>query len=106
MKTMSIMKTLLVTAVIMISNVTISARTAESNLVYNAEEVNGVSFAVGITFKHVGNCVSGYRKGHHAFFVLQGRSKTIFAGHVAAMRYVQCQHILFLLFVAGGRYCT
>lgn len=42
MKTMSIMKTLLVTAVIMISNVTISARTAESNLVYNAEEVNGV----------------------------------------------------------------
>lgn len=29
MKTMSIMKTLLVTAVIMISNVTISARTAE-----------------------------------------------------------------------------
>ena len=45
MKTMSIMKTLLVTAVIMISNVTISARTAESNLVYNAEEVNGVKVA-------------------------------------------------------------
>ena len=61
MKTMSIMKTLLVTAVIMISNVTISARTAESNLVYNAEEVNGVKVAETV-YKRNGDMLTNYMK--------------------------------------------
>ena len=66
MKTMSIMKTLLVTAVIMISNVTISARTAESNLVYNAEEVNGVKIAETV-YKRNGDMLTNYMKYNYKY---------------------------------------
>ena len=66
MKTMSIMKTLLVTAVIMISNVTISARTAESNLVYNAEEVNGVKVAETV-YKRNGDMLTNYMKYNYKY---------------------------------------
>ena len=66
MKTMSIMKTLLVTAVIMISNVTISARTTESNLVYNAEEVNGVKVAETV-YKRNGDMLTNYMKYNYKY---------------------------------------
>lgn len=61
MKTKAILKTVVLSAVILVSSVAVSARSFDNNLIYNTEEVNGVM--VGQTvYKMDGSALANYMK--------------------------------------------
>ena len=57
MKAMNFIKTLLVITVVLFANVTVFARNLNNNLIYNAEEVNGVKVAETV-YKMEGNLLT------------------------------------------------
>ena len=66
MKAMNFIKTLLVVVTIFITNATISARNLDNNLIYNAEEVNGVKVAETV-YKMSNNMLTKYMKYNYKY---------------------------------------
>lgn len=66
MKAMNFIKTLLVVVTIFIANATISARNLDNNLIYNAEEVNGVKVAETV-YKMSNNMLTKYMKYNYKY---------------------------------------
>ena len=61
MKTMNLLKTLLVVILVSFTTINASARSAENQLVYNAEEVNGVKVSETV-YKTDGNTLTQFMK--------------------------------------------
>ena len=66
MKAMNFIKTLLVIVTIFIANATISAAKLNNNLIYNAEEVNGVKVAETV-YKMDNNLLTKYMKYNYKY---------------------------------------
>ena len=66
MKAMNFIKTLLVIVTIFITNATISAKNLDNNLIYNAEEVNGVKVAETV-YKMSNNMLTKYMKYNYKY---------------------------------------
>ena len=66
MKTLNLIKITLVAAIAWITNVTISAATLENNLIYNAEEINGVKVSETV-YKMDGNMLTNYMKYNYKY---------------------------------------
>lgn len=66
MKAMNFIKTLLVITVVLFANVTVFARNLNNNLIYNAEEVNGVKVSETV-YKMEGNLLTKYMKYNYKY---------------------------------------
>lgn len=66
MKTMNFIKTLLVITVVFFANLNLSARSSENNLIYNAEEVNGVKVSETV-YKMDGSTLTQYMKYNYKY---------------------------------------
>lgn len=66
MKAMNFIKTLLVIVTVFIANATISAAKLNNNLIYNAEEVNGVKVAETV-YKMDNNLLTKYMKYNYKY---------------------------------------
>ena len=66
MKTMNFMKNLLVIAVLFIASVNVSARNLDNNLIYNAEEVNGVKVSETV-YKMNENMLTNFMKYNYKY---------------------------------------
>ena len=66
MKTMNLIKTLLLVIVVCFANVNLSARSTENHLIYNAEEVNGVKVAETV-YKQNGNMLTQFMKYNYKY---------------------------------------
>lgn len=66
MKTFNLIKITLVAAIAWMTNVTISAATLDNNLIYNAEEVNGVKVSETV-YKMDGTTLTNYMKYNYKY---------------------------------------
>lgn len=66
MKAMNLIKTLLVAVTIFIANANISAANLNNNLIYNAEEINGVKVAETV-YKMSNNMLTKYMKYNYKY---------------------------------------
>ena len=66
MKTMNFIKTLLVITVVFFANLNLSARSSENNLIYNAEEVDGVKVSETV-YKMDGSTLTQYMKYNYKY---------------------------------------
>ena len=66
MKTLNLIKIALVAVVAFVANVIISAANPENNLIYNAEEVNGVKVAETV-YKMDGTTLTNYMKYNYKY---------------------------------------
>ena len=61
MKTRNLLRSLIVVVVAFVTNLTVSAAAGDNNLIYNAEEVNGLKVAETV-YKKDGNTLTNYMK--------------------------------------------
>lgn len=61
MKTRNLLRSLIVVVVAFVTNLTVSAAAWDNNLIYNAEEVNGLKVAETV-YKKDGNTLTNYMK--------------------------------------------
>lgn len=66
MKTKHLFKSLIVMAMAFAANLTVSATVWDNNLIYNAEEVNGVKVAETV-YKKDGNTLTNYMKYNYKY---------------------------------------
>ena len=66
MKTMNFIKALLIVTVALFANLNLSARSSENNLIYNAEEVNGVKVSETV-YKMDGSTLTQYMKYNYKY---------------------------------------
>ncbi|WP_294587115.1 DUF3836 domain-containing protein [uncultured Phocaeicola sp.] len=66
MKTFNLIKITLVAVIAWMTNVTISAATLDNNLIYNAEEVNGVKVSETV-YKMDGTTLTNYMKYNYKY---------------------------------------
>lgn len=66
MKTFNLIKITLVATIAWMTNVTISAATLDNNLIYNAEEVNGVKVSETV-YKMDGTTLTNYMKYNYKY---------------------------------------
>ena len=66
MKTMNFIKTLLIVTVALFTSLNLSARSSENNLIYNAEEVNGVKVSETV-YKMDGSTLTQYMKYNYKY---------------------------------------
>lgn len=66
MKTKHLFKSLIVMAMAFAANLTVSATVWDNNLIYNAEEVNGVKIAETV-YKKDGNTLTNYMKYNYKY---------------------------------------
>lgn len=66
MKALNLMKIVIAVVIAFIANVTIYASTPDNNLIYNAEEVNGMKVAETI-YKMDGNMLTNYMKYNYKY---------------------------------------
>lgn len=66
MKTFNLIKITLVAVIAWMANVTISAATLDNNLIYNAEEVNGVKVSETV-YKMDGTTLTNYMKYNYKY---------------------------------------
>ena len=66
MKTFNLIKITLVAIIAWMTNVTISASTLDNNLIYNAEEVNGVKISETV-YKMDGTTLTNYMKYNYKY---------------------------------------
>lgn len=66
MKALNLMKIVIAVVIAFIANVTIYASTPDNNLIYNAEEVNGMKVAE-IVYKMDGNMLTNYMKYNYKY---------------------------------------
>lgn len=66
MKTFNLIKITLVAVIAWMTNVTISAATLDNNLIYNAEEVNGVKVSETV-YKMNGTTLTNYMKYNYKY---------------------------------------
>ena len=66
MKALNLMKIVIAVVIAFIANVTIYASTPDNNLIYNAEEVNGMKVAETV-YKMDGNVLTNYMKYNYKY---------------------------------------
>lgn len=66
MKALNLMKIVIAVVIAFIANVTIYASTPDNNLIYNAEEVNGMKVAETV-YKMDGNMLTNYMKYNYKY---------------------------------------
>ena len=66
MKTRSLLKCLLIAVVVFATNLTVFAEGWDNNLIYNAEEVNGVKVSETV-YKRDGNMLTNYMKYNYKY---------------------------------------
>ena len=66
MKALNLMKIVIAVVIAFIANVTIYASTPDNNLIYNAEEVNGMKVAETV-YKMDGNILTNYMKYNYKY---------------------------------------
>lgn len=66
MKALNLMKIVIAVVIAFIANVTICASTPDNNLIYNAEEVNGLKVAETV-YKMDGNMLTNYMKYNYKY---------------------------------------
>ena len=66
MKALNLMKIVIAVVIAFIANVTIYASTPDNNLIYNAEEVNGMKVAETV-YKMDGNMLTNYLKFNYKY---------------------------------------
>ena len=66
MKALNLMKIVIAAVVALIANVTICASNPDNNLIYNAEEVNGLKVAETV-YKMDGNMLTNYMKYNYKY---------------------------------------
>ena len=66
MKTMNLIKTLLIVAIVCFANMNINARSTENQLIYNAEEVNGVKVSETV-YKMDGSTLTQFMKYNYKY---------------------------------------
>lgn len=66
MKALNLMKIVIAVVIAFIANVTIYASTPDNNLIYNAEEVNGMKIAETV-YKMDGNMLTNYMKYNYKY---------------------------------------
>ena len=66
MKALNLMKIVIAVVIAFIANVTIYASTPDNNLIYNAEEVNGLKVAETV-YKMDGNMLTNYMKYNYKY---------------------------------------
>ena len=66
MKALNLMKIVIAVVIAFIANVTIYASTPDNNLIYNAEEVNGMKVAETV-YKMNGNMLTNYMKYNYKY---------------------------------------
>lgn len=66
MKTRNLFRSLLIVVVAFVANLTISAEEWDNNLIYNAEEVNGVKVSETV-YKRDGNMLTNYMKYNYKY---------------------------------------
>ena len=68
MKTRNLLRSLIVVVVAFVTNLTVSAAAWDNNLIYNAEEVNGLKVAATV-YKKDGNTLTNYMKYSYKYNV-------------------------------------
>ncbi len=66
MKTMNLVKTLLIVTVTFFASMNLSARSSENNLIYNSEEVDGVKVSETV-YKMEGSTLTQYMKYNYKY---------------------------------------